>query len=157
MHPMEEGLKVTVEEMKSIETSVYIPAEIFTSYHIDPNEDVKFKISLKMFTECLNIFGDDNCPSLKLTYRSFGQPLCLVLKHNEENVTVDCELQTMDVDDFDEIGFPDECTVNKIVVNADILVNVLTDLDQFSDDFHFHLSPNPPYCRIKTSSIMVFT
>lgn len=75
---MEEGLKLTVEEMKCVETTAYIPCDMFSNYHIEPNEDIKFKISLRVFTECLHIYGDDGNPSLKVSYKSVGAPLNLV-------------------------------------------------------------------------------
>lgn len=75
---MEQGLKITVEEMKCVETSAYIPSSMFTRYYINPNEDIIFKISLKIFTECLHIFGDDGSPTLKLIYKGPGYPLSLL-------------------------------------------------------------------------------
>lgn len=75
---MEEGLKLTLDDMKCVETSAYIPCSLFSFYHIDNKEDIIFKISLKTLVEILNIFGDDGNPNLKLTYKSIGSPLCLV-------------------------------------------------------------------------------
>lgn len=75
---MEEGLKLTLEDLKCTETSVYFPCNMFSSYELDTNNDISFKISLKVFTECLNIFGDDGNPSMKLSYKGSGSPLCLV-------------------------------------------------------------------------------
>lgn len=75
---MEEGLKLTLEEMKCIETTAYIPCDLFSSYHIDTEQDIKFKINLKIFTECLFIFGDDGNPSLKMSYKDLGSPLRLM-------------------------------------------------------------------------------
>lgn len=75
---MEEGLKITLEEMKSIDTSVYIPCNMFSQYHVKKGEEIKFKISLKPFTEVLNIFGDDTSPSVKLTYKDLDTPLLLL-------------------------------------------------------------------------------
>lgn len=75
---MKEGLKITTEEMKCTETSFYIPSNMFTSYLVNVEVDVKFKISLKLFTECLYIYGDDGNPSLKMSYKDFGEPLSLM-------------------------------------------------------------------------------
>lgn len=75
---MEEGLKVTLDDMKCVETSVYIPCSIFSFYHIGNKEDIIFKISFKTLIEVLNIFGDDGNPNLKLTYKSVESPLSLV-------------------------------------------------------------------------------
>lgn len=152
---MEEGLKVTVEEMRSVETSAYIPSNLFNSYDIDTSEDIKFKISLKILTECLNIYGDDGSCSLKLSYKAQDSPLCLVLKHNDENISVDCEIQTLSVDEFLEVNLSNECNINKVVLNASAFMEVLNELDSYADDFKISLSPDPPYIRVTTSSVMV--
>lgn len=141
--------------MKCVETSAYIPASLFSSYHVDTTEDIQFKISLKVLTECLHIYGDDGSSSLKLSYEALGSPLCLVLKHNEENISVDCEIQTMNTDEFVELHLSDEHISNKIVLNASALSEVLNELDPTSDDFQISISPDPPYFRITTSSAMV--
>lgn len=75
---MEEGLKVTLEEMRCVEISCYIPVVMFSSYKLDSTKDIIFKVSLKTFVEILNIFGDDGNPSLEMSYKSEGEPLCLV-------------------------------------------------------------------------------
>lgn len=75
---MEEGLKVTIEEMRCVEISAYIPINMFSFYKIDTSDDIKFKVSFKTFVEVLNIFGDDGNPSLKMSYKATGEPLCLM-------------------------------------------------------------------------------
>lgn len=152
--PMDQGLKVTIEEMKCVETSAYIPANMFSHYYIDPDSDIRFKISLKVFTECLHIYGDDGNPSLKLCYQEIGSPLCIVIKHSEENITTDCEIKTLDVDEFTELSLADECSLNKIVMDAGVFVEILSDLDNTSDELELKISPDPPYFRVITNSIM---
>ncbi|KAF5270403.1 hypothetical protein FQR65_LT05591 [Abscondita terminalis] len=155
LRPMEEGLKVTIEEMKCVETSAYIPVQMFTSYSVHPKEEVKFKLNLKILTESLFIYGDDANLSLKLEYKGPGHPLCLIIKHNEEDITVECQIYTMDVDESTEfLCLADECALNKVVVNASQFLDMLTDLDARSDDLELNLSPNPPYFRISTTSTM---
>lgn len=75
---MEEGLKVTLEEMRSVEISSYIPVSIFSSYKIDSSNEIIFKVSFKTLVEILNIFGDEGNPSLKMSYKAVGDPLCLM-------------------------------------------------------------------------------
>lgn len=75
---MEEGLKVTLEEMRCVEISAYIPINLFSFYKIDSSQDIIFKVSFKTFVEVLNIFGDDGNPSLKMSYKAAGEPLCLM-------------------------------------------------------------------------------
>lgn len=74
---MEEGLKVTLDEMRCIETSAYIPCNMFSVYRIT-EDDILFKISFKTLVEILNMFGDDGNPNLKMSYASVGESLCLV-------------------------------------------------------------------------------
>ncbi|KAK9879217.1 hypothetical protein WA026_004062 [Henosepilachna vigintioctopunctata] len=145
LRPMEEGLKLTLEEMKCTETSVYFPCNMFSSYMIDQNEDISFKISLKVLTECLNIFGDDGNPSLKFTYKSIGSPLCLKMKHLDENIIVDCEMKTFSTDDFQGISLAEECNLNKMVLNASIFQELLYRIDNSADEVNLKLSPDPPY------------
>lgn len=78
MRPMEEGLKVTLEEMRCVEISSYIPVNMFSYYNIDSSSDVIFKVSFKTFVEILNVFGDDGNPSLKISYKAAGEPLHLM-------------------------------------------------------------------------------
>ncbi|XP_022908395.1 cell cycle checkpoint protein RAD1 [Onthophagus taurus] len=153
IHPLEEGLKVTIEEMKCIETSIYFPSNLFCTYYIDPGDDIKFKLNIKVLTECLHVFGDDSSPSLKLSYKGYGSPLCLVIKHSEENILVDCEIQTMDPEDFSDLSLAEECSENKITMDAQSLVEVVSEMDQNSDELQILLSPDVPHFRMSATSV----
>lgn len=61
----------------------------------------------------------------------------------------------MDVEEFAELSLADECTLNKVVLNATPFVEVLSDLDTTSDELELILSPENPYFRITTTSVMV--
>lgn len=69
---------MTLDEMRCMETSAYIPREMFTMYQVTESEQNIFKVNLKTLTDILNIFGDDSHPNLKLTFKSRGSPLRLV-------------------------------------------------------------------------------
>lgn len=72
-------MKITVEEMKCVQTSAYIPNDVFDVYKLQiDEEEINFKISMKILTEFLNIFGDDGSPSLKIVYKEIGSPLMLM-------------------------------------------------------------------------------
>lgn len=75
---MEEGLKVTLEEMRCVEISSYIPVNMFSSYQVDSSQEVIFKVSFKTFVEILNIFGEEGNPSIKMSYKAAGEPLHLM-------------------------------------------------------------------------------
>lgn len=75
----DEGLQLALEEMRCVETKVYIPNNMFATFRVsNSNVEIKFRISLKVFTECLHIFGEDGNPSLRMTYKGDGAPLCLM-------------------------------------------------------------------------------
>lgn len=61
----------------------------------------------------------------------------------------------MDVGDFSELSLADECNLNKIVLNAQPLVEVLQGLDSTSDELELMLSPDPPYFKISTNGLAV--
>ncbi|CAH1173532.1 unnamed protein product [Phaedon cochleariae] len=154
LRPMEEGLKATLDEMKCVETSAYIPATMFSMYQINSTStDIIFKVSMKTLVEILNIFGDDGNPNLKLSYKSPGSPLCIVMNHNEENITIDCEIRTMNVEDYNDISLADECNLNKVVINASIFVELLNRLDNSADELKVSLNPDPPYLTLVTTGI----
>lgn len=76
----EEGFKVTVEDVRSMLTSAYIPVDVFGSYELNlpSDEPERFKISLKLLTEFVNIYGDDSSHTLKIIYKETGAPLSLL-------------------------------------------------------------------------------
>lgn len=77
------------------------------------------------------------------------------LKHSDENVTVDCEIKTLEVEDFSGLSLADECNLNKVVLNAGPLAEILQDLDNASDELELMLSPDAPCLKITTNSISV--
>ncbi|XP_065156955.1 uncharacterized protein Rad1 [Atheta coriaria] len=154
VRPMEEGLKIVIENSKSSEIAIYLPSELFSHYHIDNEADVMFKIQLKRFIDCLHIFGDEGNPSMKLSYRQEGAPFILIIKHSEENIIVDCEFATMTVDDYQEVYLLEECNENTIVFNGDGLIDVLSDIDISSDDYEVTISNNLPNFQLTTNSIL---
>lgn len=154
VQPMEEGLKITLSDNKCSETSIYIPQSAFSTYKIKDNSDVKFKVSLKVLTECLHIFGDEGHSMLKMSYKKLGDPLILMLKQSDENIIVDCELSTMDADEFVDISLADECNMNNIVLAGDSFFDIISDLDMLADDIQFVISNKAPYFQITTTSVL---
>ncbi|KAL1508942.1 hypothetical protein ABEB36_003756 [Hypothenemus hampei] len=151
--PMEEGLKVTLEEMRCVETSAYIPREIFSLYQVKESEDNLFKINLKTFTDVINIFGDDINTTLKLSFNSPGSPLRLIVSHAEDNVFIECEMKTLNINEFESPSLAEECNLNKIVVNANIFVELLQRLDNSADELKIVFQPDFPYFSLKAKSL----
>lgn len=77
------------------------------------------------------------------------------MTHSEDHVTVDCEIRTMNLEDYNEISLADECNQNKIVINANLFSELLSRLDNFADELKVKLSPDPPYFSLIASGIAV--
>lgn len=52
------GLEVTVEEVKSLCATAWIPTNIFDSFTFTADDASCFEISLDALLQCLNIFGN---------------------------------------------------------------------------------------------------
>lgn len=77
------------------------------------------------------------------------------MNHSEENITVDCEIKTMNTDEIQNPSLSEECNTNKIVVLANVFVELLQRLDNSSDDLKVTFSPEFPYFTLKSSSLSV--
>lgn len=77
------------------------------------------------------------------------------MKHSEENITVDCEIKTIDIDNNPDVSLAEECNLNKIVINAGILVEILQRLDNIADELTIAISPDPPHFTLASEGIAV--
>jgi len=75
------GIKVTTEDMKSIQLNAFIETAIFQSYVIK-EDPIRFQLNLTVLLECLNVFGSSmasgTTPALKLYYSGDGSPVTLL-------------------------------------------------------------------------------
>lgn len=77
------------------------------------------------------------------------------MNNSEENITVDCEMKTMTINDFENPSLAEECNLNKIVINASIFVELLQRLDSPGDDLRILFSPDYPHFTLKSTSLNV--
>ncbi|GIY88527.1 cell cycle checkpoint protein RAD1 [Caerostris darwini] len=153
-----EGLKVTVEDTKSVQANTYIQSSLFHEYNIN-DQTVIFKVNLNVLLECLNIFGGKNNPgsitTVKICYSGYGSPLVLLLEEN--GVITDCKLQTMEPDDILDFEFTPSKVINKIIMQSEILKEVWADLDMNSDVLEILMSPAEPYFQLTTKGTLATT
>ncbi|KAF4516869.1 hypothetical protein B566_EDAN014367 [Ephemera danica] len=147
------GLKITVEDLKCIQANAFIQVEIFQEYHLnDSDGPVTFSLDLNVLLECLNIFGaatlHNVSTALKLCYRGHGYPVQLLLE--EDGVLTDCSIRTLELQDLLSFNFPADNTVNKVILTSDPVKDIFSVLDQTSDMFEVLLSPEEPYIRFTT-------
>ncbi|XP_013916669.1 PREDICTED: cell cycle checkpoint protein RAD1 [Thamnophis sirtalis] len=57
------GLKVTVENAKSLQANAFIQAGIFQEFVVQ-EESVMFRINLSVLLDCLTIFGTNSLPGI---------------------------------------------------------------------------------------------
>lgn len=77
------------------------------------------------------------------------------MKHNEINVTIDSSIKTVNMEDFVDVSLSEECNLNKIVIEAPILLEILQRLDNLSDDLTFQIDTGPPYFTLISTGIAV--
>ncbi|XP_054724399.1 cell cycle checkpoint protein RAD1-like [Uloborus diversus] len=150
-----DGLKVTVEDTKSVQGNVYIQASLFHEYVIK-EQTVVFKVNLSVLLECLNVFGNKNNPNfittVKICYGGYGSPLVLLLEEN--GALTDCKLQTMEPDDILDFEFTPSKVVNKVIMQSEILKEAWADLDMNSEFLEILLSPEEPYFQLTTKGTL---
>ncbi|KAG8184680.1 hypothetical protein JTE90_013073 [Oedothorax gibbosus] len=153
-----DGLKVTVEDTKSVQANAYIQSTLFHEYELS-DQTVIFKVNLTVLLECLNIFGGKNNPgsitTVKICYAGYGSPLVLILEEN--GVVTDCKLTTMEPEDILDFEFTPTKVVNKIIMQSEILKEVWSDLDMNSEVLEILMSPDEPYFQLTTKGTLATT
>jgi len=157
------GIKVTVEDAKCVQTNAFIKTEIFQEFDLRPgrgdvpgSDDLSFCVNLNIVLECLNMFGGvgagsdglASAPSLKLCYSGYGHPLILYLE--EHGVVTDCQINTREAEECLDFNFANANVISKIIMKSEHLKEVFSELDSNSDLVEFVASPSPPQFTIST-------
>ncbi|CAK9303550.1 unnamed protein product [Gordionus sp. m RMFG-2023] len=158
-HATDQGIKITVEDSHCLQANSYLQKEIFNDYSY--KEDIKFKINLNIFIDCLQIFSNNvtysptalnqsfsNKVHLKVYYKEHGHPLILLLEEN--GVTTDCSIKTQEYEDVMEYDFLNIDIVNKIIFKSEALKEIFNEIDNSCDVLEILISPTIPNFRIAT-------
>ncbi|KAH8337590.1 hypothetical protein KR074_011669 [Drosophila pseudoananassae] len=153
LHVSDEGLRITVEQGKSIQATLFMPPTAFKEFYVQDFQS--FGLKMNVLSECLNLFGSADC-SLRIMCRDQGSPLKIILyPYDDEDVSTECAIQTMDCDepiDYDlELKGPD---LNVIFVRGSNLSKVFHELEKSAEEFEFITSPEKPHFKITTVGIM---
>jgi cell cycle checkpoint protein len=153
------SIKFTVEESKVLQGSCKLEDKLFDEFKCKQPEsetdraqnDMQFKINLSTLIDCLNIFGGGSTSftSLQMIYRSYGNPLFLMLE--DTGVRTDCGLRTLEAEPPTDFNFRGCTVVSKIMMKSECLKEAMSELDWSSDLITFLISPDPPYFRLTTS------
>ncbi|XP_076175493.1 cell cycle checkpoint protein RAD1 isoform X2 [Ptiloglossa arizonensis] len=150
----ENGLKVTVEDSKCMQASIYIPSYVFQEFKL--KEDVIFCINLNVLVECLcmfwsNINSQGSSVALQLFYKGAGHPVTVLIE--EDGIITDCSLKTQDPDELLDFHLEPENVLNKVVLQTELLKDILSELDPTSNIIELLLSPSAPFFRISTAGL----
>jgi len=160
----ENGIKVTVEDAKSVQANAFIKAEIFQEFLLAPPStpapdsqppDLSFSLNLGVVLECLNMFGgvgiggDTASPTLKLCYGGYGEPLVLLLE--DQGVVTDCAVRTREAEECLDFNFTTSSITSKVIIVSEYLRDVFSELDYTSEYIEFLVSPSPPALQLRTS------
>ncbi|XP_076224856.1 cell cycle checkpoint protein RAD1 isoform X1 [Nomia melanderi] len=150
----ENGLKLTVEDVKCMQASAYIPSHVFQEFTLQ--EDVIFRINLNVLVECLcmfwsNINSQGSSVTFQLFYKGTGYPVTVLIE--EDGIITDCSLKTQEPDELLDFHLEPENVLNKVVLQTELLKDILSELDPTSDLIELLLSPSAPYFRISTAGL----
>jgi len=157
------GIKVTVEDAKCVQSNAFIKSDIFSEFQLKPgrgdekgSDDLSFSINLNVVIECLNMFGGVGAgeslganPCLKICYAGYGHPFILLLE--EQGVINDSQIRTREPEDPLDFNFANANVISKIIINSDGFKEVFSELDTSSDYIEFVITPEPRSLTIKTS------
>ncbi|XP_070599576.1 cell cycle checkpoint protein RAD1 isoform X1 [Erythrolamprus reginae] len=145
------GLKVTVENAKSLQANAFIQAAVFQEFVVR-EESVTFRINLSVLLDCLTIFGTNSLPgtqtALRMCYQGYGYPLTLYLE--EGGVVTECKINTQEPEEILDFDFCSTNVVNKIILQSEGLREAFSELDMTSKVLQITMSPDKPYFRLST-------
>ncbi|KAL8278047.1 hypothetical protein RQP46_009507 [Phenoliferia psychrophenolica] len=132
------GIKITVEEGRSIQANAYLQANTFSSYTFtaprpdhtptpapndeddddddDPSPHCSFGISLSTMLECLNIF-------------------------EESGIVTRCEITTYEPDELMDLPFDDDAKIQKLIMKSEWLRDAFNEIDPSSEKITITFSP----------------
>lgn len=157
-----DGVKIIVEEAKSVQATAYIMKNCFSDYKLalprstdDDAEDdrsTSFGLDLKVFTDCLSMFlGGDYDSSLKLIHKGEGTPLIVVLEqHGEDDLVTECSVKTMDPLEVLDFDFEDAHLTSKVNIKAPDFFALFGEIDRFCDEVEIFISPDSPHFQLTT-------
>ncbi|XP_021705985.1 cell cycle checkpoint protein RAD1-like [Aedes aegypti] len=165
-----DGVKVVVEDCKSVQATAYITKACFSDYQLgqrkrkstameddredaDDNEPLtSFGLNLKVFTDCLSMFMDgDYDSSMKMLHKGEGAPLVVILERRcEDDLITECSVRTMEAQDILDFDFEEEHVCSKVSIKGQEFFALLSEMDRNSSEVELFLSPDAPHFKFST-------
>ncbi|XP_053264636.1 cell cycle checkpoint protein RAD1 [Podarcis raffonei] len=145
------GLKITVENAKSLQANAFIQAGVFQEFTVQ-EESVMFRINLAVLLDCLTIFGTSSLSgtqtALRMCYRGYGYPLTLFLE--DGGVVTVCKINTQEPEEILDFDFCSTNVVNKIILQSEGLREAFSELDMSSEVLQITVSLEKSNLRLST-------
>jgi len=129
-----DGIKVTVEDSRSMQITALMQAHFFEEFVLregrgdeENSSELAFSIKLNILISCLDMYGENDFPQVKICYKGFGNPLQLFVSTQGE--MIDCAIKTMEVEDCMNFNFADSSVINKFILDSDMFKEVVAYLD----------------------------
>ncbi|XP_055551058.1 cell cycle checkpoint protein RAD1 [Wyeomyia smithii] len=162
-----DGVKIVVEESKTIQAALYVTRGCFSEYKIaqrkrklQPNDETEdaeepvasFGLNLKAFTDCLSLLiGSGYDSNLKIIYKGEGAPLMVIQKHHgDDDLVTECSVKTMEPLEIVDFDLEDEQSCSKVNVKGPEFFLLLSEIDKNCDEVEMFLSPNNPHFKLTT-------
>ncbi|KHJ49027.1 hypothetical protein D918_00145 [Trichuris suis] len=141
------GMKVTVEDYKSVQTNVFIPKSLFYQYDLSCS-CVDLRVKLSLFCECLNMLTGstafDGGPHLQICYDRIGAPLRLTLE--DGGIVTDCQIKTLRPEDYVEFDFSAADSLCKLIMKPEALRDSFLELDSSCEYVDLEIDPLRGFC-----------
>ncbi|XP_068150856.1 cell cycle checkpoint protein RAD1 [Drosophila tropicalis] len=149
----EDGMRITVDQAKSIQATVYMLPSFFEEFYVQDFQS--FGIKVNVLAECLSLYGLADC-GVKLLYKGEGAPLMILLDpHDDEDLSTECAIKTMNVDEPMEYELDERSsTLNTLFIRGPDLSNIFHELDKAAEEFEFTISPKSPHFKITTLGVI---
>jgi len=131
------GLKVTVDEAKSMQMSAFVESTFFYEFllrdgkgDVEGKADVAFNVCLTTLLNCIEL-GQNDSTQLKICYQGYGNPLRLFIA--DQGLTFDSVLNTREVEDCLNFNFTNSTVLAKIICSSEMFKDVVSSLNNAAD------------------------
>ncbi|XP_058822195.1 cell cycle checkpoint protein RAD1 [Topomyia yanbarensis] len=160
-----DGMKVVVEDAKSVQATAYVMRNCFSEYKLahvkrklgpadvtdDDEPSTSFGLNLKAFTDCLSMFLESEYDShMKMVHKGDGAPLVAILEQGEDYLITECSVKTMESPEVMDFDFDKDNVCSQVTVNGALFFALLSELDRNCDEIEVLLSPDSPSFKLST-------
>jgi len=141
------GLKVMVQDSKSMQLSAYFQAAFFNKFKLRVDKEPQsqgegsdeedrdgeifsFNVGINNVINCLELFGDTT--RVNLSYNGYGTPLSIHV--DDEDVKMKCQINTFDTEDCADFNFAKSTVLAKVIINAEQFKDVVSAFQGLHDD-----------------------